>query len=350
MKILFITRTYPPLVGGMEKFASDFFNNYQRLLGEIDLLANPGGKKTMILFLFRVVFTLILKSRSYDVIHLYDAVLFPLIPFIRLFSRAKISFTVNGLDIVYSSFGYQKIMPFFLSKADKVIAISRYTMAQCEARGIPPEKLTSIPIGVVFETTIACLDSEKTALLSKFNLPSGKRILLTIGRLVKRKGHVWFIKNVFVRLPDNHIYLVAGLGPELEEIKNLVHELNLNDRVYLLGQISEDEKNCLYQIADLFIMPNIRVKGDQEGFGIVVLEAGRYGLPVIATNIEGIRDVVIDQKTGRLIEEKDVKSFVDEIMKFNPARSSIATSLISSFSWEGIIERYYREFEKMSRA
>ena len=331
----------------MEKFASDFFNNY-RQVGEMDLLANPGGKKTMVLFLFRVMLALMVNSRKYDVIHLYDAVLFPLIPFIRFFSKAKISFTVNGLDIVYSSFGYQKIMPFFLSMADKVVAISRYTMEQCAARGIPPEKLMTIPIGVVFEAVRVCSDSERTALFSKFNIPSSGKILITVGRLVKRKGHAWFIKNVFVNLPDGYAYLIAGVGPELKEITYLIHELSLGDRVYMLGQISEEDKNCLYQIADLFVMPNIRVKGDQEGFGIVVLEAGRYGLPVIATNIEGIRDVVIDQKTGRLIEEKDAESFVNEIMKFNPDRSSIAASLVSSFHWEGIVQRYHIEFEKMN--
>ena len=347
MKVLFITRTYPPLVGGMEKFASDFFNNYRRI-GEIDLLANSRGKKSIIPFLLQVMMSIMFNGRKYDVVHLYDAVLFPLIPFIRLFSKAKISFTVNGLDIVYSSFGYQKVMPLFLRKADKVIAISRYTMAQCEARGIPREKLMTIPIGVIFEAVKACSDAEKAALFSKFDIPFGRKVLLTVGRLVKRKGHAWFIKNVIVKLPQDHIYLVAGLGPEFEEIKNLVQALNLAGRVYLLGQISDEEKNCLYQIADLFIMPNVSIRGDQEGFGIVVLEAGSFGLPVIATNLEGIKDVVIDQKTGRLLEEGDTESFVHEIMNFHPDRSSIADSLASSFNWEGVVQRYYKEFEKMS--
>ena len=114
LKVLFITRTYPPLVGGMEKFASDFFNNYRRI-GEIDLLANSRGKKSIIPFLLQVMMSIMFNGRKYDVVHLYDAVLFPLIPFIRLFSKAKISFTVNGLDIVYSSFGYQKVMPLFFA-------------------------------------------------------------------------------------------------------------------------------------------------------------------------------------------------------------------------------------------
>ena len=150
MKLLFITRAYPPLVGGMQKFASEFYKNYQKI-GDIDLLANPGGNKTLGLFLFKVIIHLIFNARKYDVINLYDAVLSPLVPIIRLLSRAKISLTVNGLDIVYSRFGYQKIMPYFLKQADKVICISEYTLMQCKLRQIPQDKLSVIPIGITFD-------------------------------------------------------------------------------------------------------------------------------------------------------------------------------------------------------
>lgn len=346
MKVLFITRTYPPLVGGMEKFASDFYNNY-RQIGEIDLLANSGGKKTFFLFLVRALFTLMLKSRKYSVIHLYDAVLFPLIPFIRLFSRAKISFTVNGLDIVYSSYGYQKVMPFFLNMADKVLAISKYTMMQCKERGISKEKLDAIPIGVTFARDEVCLESEKAKLFFKFGIPSGKKILLTVGRLVKRKGHEWFIRNVFVNLADEYIYIIAGYGPEFQEINNVVQDLNLTGRVHILGEVSDHEKNCLYQISDLFIMPNIRVTGDQEGFGIVLLEAGQYGIPAIASNIEGIKDVIIDGKTGRLVEEGDAHGFIAAITSPGIDSSNIKSTLALNFDWKNISKRYSEEFQKL---
>ena len=78
MKLLFITRTYPPLVGGMEKFASDFYVNYRKK-GEIDLFANSGGKKMIPFFFIKVAFILVFRSRNYDVIHLYDAISSPLV-------------------------------------------------------------------------------------------------------------------------------------------------------------------------------------------------------------------------------------------------------------------------------
>lgn len=345
MKVLFISRTYPPLVGGMEKLASDFYENYKKK-GRIDLLANPGGKKTIQFFFIKAVFFLFFRARDYDVIHIFDAVLSPLAMVVKFFSKAKVSFTVNGLDIVYSRFGYQRFMPFFLRKADKIFAVSLYTMEQCALRGVPKEKLMVIPNGLDFSDVDIFSEERKSAIMSRFNIPiKGKRILLTVGRLVKRKGHAWFLEQVFPHLPGHYVYVIAGDGPERDVIVNLVRRCNLMDRVYLLGCVSDEEKNCLYQTADLFVMPNIHIENDQEGFGIVLLEAGRYGLPVIASNIEGIRDVVIDQKTGRLLDERDTHGFIDAIMNFNPDRSSIPSALASLFDWKSVVERYYAEFD-----
>lgn len=349
MKILFITRTYPPLVGGMEKFASDFYVNYQKR-GTMDLLANSGGRKTILLFFIRTVFFLILHAKDYDIVHIYDAVLSPLALVVKAFSRAKVSFTVNGLDIVYSRFGYQKLIPFFLKRADRIIAISQYTMEQCELRGVTRGKLVVIPVGIDFNQLKVCSNLEIAETLVKFDLPAreGKTLLLTVGRLVKRKGHAWFITHVFTKLPEHYHYLIAGAGPEQDLIAALVRDLSLTSRVFLLGRVSDQEKNCLYQISDLFVMPNIHVKNDQEGFGIVLLEAGRYGLPVIASNIEGIRDAILDQETGRLVGEGDAHGFMQTITQPNPMdRSSLSNTVAIHFGWERIIERYYEEFEKL---
>lgn len=347
MKILFITRAFPPLVGGMERFASEFFEHFQKI-SNVDLIQNPGGKKTIIPFMVKTVFYIIFYAKNYNVIHIYDAVLFSLIPIIKLFSKAKISFTVNGLDIVYSHFGYQKVMPFFLKNADRIFAISQYTMKMCKVRGIPANKVTSIPIGIDFEKLTPCSETQKSKLAIKFKIPTqGNKILLTVGRLVKRKGHSWFISNVIKNLPDKYIYIIAGSGPELPELKKLIQEMSLSKRVFLLGNVSEDEKNCLYQISNLFIMPNISVKNDQEGFGIVVLEAGRQGLPVIASNLEGISDAVINGTTGQLIAEGNSEGFINSIT--NPAIDveNLKNALRSNFAWDYIIQRYYEEFEKM---
>lgn len=347
MKLLFITRTYPPLVGGMEKFASDFYKNYRKQ-GEIDLFANSGGKKMLPYFFIKVIFLLISRSRIYDVVHIYDAVLSPLALVVKIFSKARVSFTVNGLDIVYGGYAYQRFMPFFLGKADKVFAISHYTMEQCKLRGIPEKKLEVIPIGIELDDVEIVSEDKKSALISKINIPiKDKTILLTVGRLVQRKGHTWFIEHVLTNLPEQYIYLIAGDGPEYDSISELTQRLDLTARVCLLGRVSDKEKNCLYQIADLFVMPNIHVENDQEGFGIVLLEAGCYGLPVIASNIEGIRDAVIEGQTGRLIDERNVQGFADAIINPRVNSATLRDAISLNFDWKKFSKRYQEEFKKM---
>jgi len=350
MKLLFITRTYPPLVGGMEKFASDFYENYRRK-GDIDLIANSGGKKTLPFFLVKVLSFLAINSYKYNLIHFGDAILAPLVPVIRLFSKAKISFTVHGLDVIYNRFGYQKLVIPFLRKADRVVAVSHYTMEQCLIRGIPSEKLIIIPNCVDVDSLSVEKESKTNGqkLLSKFAINlDGKRILITVGRLIKRKGHAWFIKNVFNQLPNDYIYLIAGLGSEYEALNSLIDKMNLNSRVYLLGYVSDSEKIYLYRAANLFIMPNISASGDQEGFGIVALEAGSQGLPVIAADLEGINDAVLDKETGHLIEEKNVNGFLNAIFTSDFDSAKVKDAVKAKFDCKIIAEMYQKEFEKMN--
>ena len=81
-------------------------------------------------------------------------------------------------------------------------------------RGIPKEKLTVIPVGINFDSLQIYSESKKSETLSKFDIPTkGAKILLTVGRLVKRKGHSWFIAHVLrKKLPEHYIYLIAGLA------------------------------------------------------------------------------------------------------------------------------------------
>ncbi len=347
MRILFVTRSFPPGIGGMEKFAFDFFENYHQG-APIDLLANTRGKKYLPLFLLRVIFTLLFRSRDYDLIHIYDAVLSPLVVLVRAVSRAKVTFTVNGLDIVFSRFGYQKFMPYFLKKADLIIPISQFTAEQCLRRGIPAEKIRVIPVGYAFNPPNPLSNSKKQEILAKYSLRTpGQKILLTVGRLVRRKGQAWFIENVLPRLPASTRYLIAGVGPEFENIKNLIEEKKLSEQVTLLGAISDSEKNELYAAADLFIMPNISVENDQEGFGIVLLEAGEHQLPVIASNIEGIMDVVFDQSTGFLIQERDAQGFIAAIENCALDTAKIPKILEDSFGWDKVIHSYKMAFEAL---
>lgn len=344
IKLLFIARTYPPLVGGMERFASDFYR-YMREVADAKLIANTIGKKRIVFFFFRVLIYLVFHAREFDLVHFNDAILAPLLVVIRLFSKAKATFTVHGLDIVYKKFGYQKLVVPFLRQADRIFPVSQYTKEQCLRRGIPEHKLRVIPNGLDFSRLLPCPEKISRSLRAKVGADiEDKLILLSLGRLIPRKGHAWFIEEVFLQLPHNYCYIIAGDGPEIERIKNLIKSLNLENRIALLGYVSDEEKACLYQLADLFIMPNIPDENDQEGFGIVLLEAGSYGLPSIASDLEGINDAVIDGISGSLVPARDANRFTAAIENPIENHKSIPEKLKEKFDWKIIRQQYVSAF------
>lgn len=345
MKILFIARTYAPFVGGMEKFASDFYTNLQDF-AQVDLLANTHGKKKIIQFFFRATLFLIFNASKYQIIHFNDAVLAPLITIIKTFSKAKVTFTVHGLDIVYKKYAYQQMIIPFLRKADKIFPVSQYTKQQCQKRGINTEQVSVIPNGLVFSEMAKCSpEGEKSLSYKLHGSFENQTKLLSLGRLIKRKGHVWFIENVFTKLPESYIYLIAGNGREFDAIAETIRRRNLDKRIRLLGFVSEEEKACLFEKADLFIMPNIYDENDQEGFGIVLLEAGSYSLPIVAADIEGIKDAIIDGVTGILVEERNVNAYLNAIMHPKIDRDRIAPELHSKYDWKKISQLYFEEFQ-----
>lgn len=350
LKILFVARNYPPVIGGLEKNAEDYYRNVSKI-ANVDLLANPLGKKHLAAFTLKTIFYLINNGNKYDIVHFNDAVLSPLIPIIRAFSKAKITFTVHGLDVVYDNPVYQFLVRLFLKRADRVFAISRYTRQQSIDRGVKPEKLSIIPDGLTPGNQNFYNEKEVQSFLAKYSLKvQNKKILVSIGRLVERKGHAWFIKSVFPIIPKDFIYLIGGEGPERPKLLNLIQETGLSERVFAIGRVTEEEKEIMYQIADLFIMPNISMNNDPEGFGIVLLEAGSFNLPVVATDIEGISSAVLDGITGRLVPEKDVERFVSAITYPDIDRTKIKSAIEKNFNWKNIAQQYIEEFQLLIKS
>ena len=111
------------------------------------------------------------------------------------------------------------------------------------------------------------------------------------------------------------LYLVAGKGPYLDEIKKYVRMLKLESNVMFLGWITEPEKSLVLQNSDLFIMTPTKVGESVEGFGMVFIDAAFHGIASIGTLSGGISDAVIDNKTGLLCEEGNQESITKSIDK-----------------------------------
>ncbi|MDD5639053.1 MAG: glycosyltransferase family 4 protein, partial [Candidatus Pacebacteria bacterium] len=308
-------------------------------------------KKFLPIFLpysfFKAIY--LIKKNKIEYLHLSDALLSPIGFWLKELTGVLVSTNVHGLDLTFDSNLYQTIIPFYLKKIDLIICNSRATKQECLKRGVDPKKCAIIPCGVNPEEFRVenqnKVRKNTRALLSKqlsLNLED-KKILLTVGRLVKRKGHQWFIANVMPKLPKDTIYLIAGDGEEKENIAQTITKLGLEKRVFLLGRISDDLKKDLYNSSDLFIMPNINIKGDMEGFGIVAIEAGSAGLETIASNTEGIRDAIINGKTGWLVKTGNTEAFVEKINNEKLSEKTVRETVLKNFSWDEIAQRYKKK-------
>jgi phosphatidylinositol alpha-1,6-mannosyltransferase len=120
---------------------------------------------------------------------------------------------------------------------------------------------------------------------------------------------------VLPQLPPHAHYLVAGVGAEEEPLRAAAQRLGLSDRVHLLGRVDDQAREQLLHGADLFVQPNVAVPGDMEGFGLVVVEAALRGLPVVAADLEGIKDAVVPDVTGLLLPSGDAAAWVETVTR-----------------------------------
>lgn len=128
--------------------------------------------------------------------------------------------------------------------------------------------------------------------------------LLSVARLVERKGIQRVLQALatdFATRSDWH-YTVVGEGKYAEQIKTLISNLDLSKHVTLVEDPTQDQIQSAYQAADVFVLPTITKPGDKEGFGMVYIEAGQFGIPSIASRTTGVDEAVIDGTTGILVD------------------------------------------------
>ena len=346
MNLLFISRAHPPIIGGIENQNEALVRHLSTLV-TCNKIINKHGKKALPLFIPWAIILGLFKLKSSDQILLGDGVTAIIGWFIKLFSNKPVTCVLHGLDITWGNPVYQKLwVRFFFKRIDHFIAVSHSTQEIAIAAGVPESKISIIPNGVE-PSSLEPLS--KTAFLQSIPINiENKFVLLSLGRLIDRKGVYWFIANVVTKLPKNMVYLIAGNGPNKEKIQLLIDELNLQKNVALLGEVNEQFKNSLFMYSDLFIQPNIPIKSDIEGFGITQLEAGMYGLPSISSNLEGIKDAIKENENGWLIEPLDFNNYVRTILEKKTLLQTSSKNIkehtqeycLTNFEWPKITKHY----------
>ncbi|MBL7147249.1 MAG: glycosyltransferase family 4 protein [Nanoarchaeota archaeon] len=317
MKVLFITRKYPPSKGGMEKISYGVISNFPELKNA-KIIAWGKSQKGLMFFIpwafLRSIY--LLSFKKVDLVHFGDSALSFMGYILKKIFKIPISITVHGLDLTYNNRLYQFMINKTLKCFDKVVCVSKATREIALNKNVKQDRCVVIHNGI--DTSEWCLSDDRANLRSKieekinFNLKD-KTLIFSVGRLVKRKGISWFIKNVFPKLDESYIFLIMGKGNEELRIKELIKSLELENRILMLGRSPDELKKDIYNSADIFIMPNIPVKGDMEGFGIATIEAASCGLPVIASNLEGIKDAIKDGENGFLVEPSDTEGYIRKI-------------------------------------
>jgi glycosyltransferase involved in cell wall biosynthesis len=348
MRVLFVTRKYPPKLGGMESLSYGLTTGFPEPKTTIAL---GRSQAHLVWFLPYVILRVAFTAARYDVIHLGDAMLCVagLVP--RVLLRRKVAISVHGLDLTFRPRIYQAYLKLFL-RADVFIANSESTKRLAEARGLRPVR--TILIGVADRYFNVVRGQHRDAELER--VAAGRVVLVTLGRLVRRKGAAWFVRHVLPELPGV-LYALIGVGPDQDEIVRAAREAGVSDRLWLAGSVSDERLLDLLGSADVFVMPNIAVPGNVEGFGIVAIEAAASGLPVVAARLEGIPDAISHGENGHLVTSEDSAAYVTALKALvsdaserhrQGERGRAHTSKHSA--WPRIIEQYVELFAGLLRS
>ena len=256
-----------------------------------------------ILPLFYVVGGLIgirrlVRRRQYDVIHVHWPVPHALFGWMAKRAskeRPRLVTTWYGVELrwVQSSLPWLRwFVRWALKISDTIVAISSYT-----AREIA--RFAQVPVEVIPYTLPFAAGT------SQARLPrAGGFQVLFVGRLVERKGVKHLIEAI-ARMPDARL-VVIGDGPERQALEAGTRDLGLGSRVDFRGRVSDDELRATYAASDALVLPSILdARGDTEGLGVVLLEAMSYGVPVVASDIGGITDIVEHNQSGLLVPPGD---------------------------------------------
>jgi glycosyltransferase involved in cell wall biosynthesis len=235
---------------------------------------------------------------------------------------------------------FEQIKRWIIKRSQHLTVVSHAMKDTVVDMGIPEHKVTVISMGV---------DLKEKFVPTSHNIRASKKLLF-VGRLVEKKGLNILIDampRILARVPDVHL-TVAGSGPLEVVLRKQCRSLGLTDQVAFLGSQPQSKLPGLYQQAAMAVFPFIRAKdGDQEGLGLVVIEAMGCGCPVIASDLPAVKDTILHGKTGWTVIPGDSQVLADRIITTleNSEETKKMTSharqqAVDSFDWHVITGRY----------
>lgn len=387
MEILVVSHKYPPSIGGMQKQCFELVEGLKKNHTVHELILHSGTSK--VLFLLTAALKAkwyLVRNRKVQLVYANDGLMaFFLTPLFWM-TKVPIAITLHGLDVVFPLAFYQRWIRKYLNRACAIIPVSQGTTEELLSREVRealiyPVKNGFDPGGI----TVSPSEDHKLWLEKKLGISlKGKKVIVSIGRSVKRKGFSWLVSEVIPKLGEDVVYLIIGPtlgdydkvskmrnwlpgalfdtwvlldGVPLDEIE--VHQkidaLGLDQKVFHLNDLTNEKVKSTLGVSDLFVMPNLSVPGDYEGFGLVALEAVSAGLVCVASKVDGIPSAIEHEQNGLLLPSADVEAYINTLTvllanddkRKKMAKQFMEYSKTHCLSWKEMATGYEEVFTKV---
>lgn len=381
-RILIITRNLPPLVGGMERLnwhmAEELAKRADvRIIGPEGAAAlAPSGVrlyeaplKPLLRFLLAAQWRALREARAWKphIILAGSGVTAPLAWLAAKICGARAAVYVHGLDLTVRQPVYRRLWLPAIRRMDRVIANSRATEKIAIDVGVKPDCISIVHPGVDLPDSASIGSSFRHKPKSSASAADGPTIpeltqrfraehalgdrplLLSVGRLTRRKGMREFVADVLPRIvasQPNVLLLIVGDAPTAalhaeaqtpDSIQHAADAVGVGDHIRFLGVITDRVRLAtVYQSADVHVFPVQHIPDDPEGFGMVAVEAAAHGLPTVAYATGGVIDAIAENQSGHLVASGDIAGFAQAVISLldQPIPQDQLLSHAKFFAWE----------------
>jgi glycosyltransferase involved in cell wall biosynthesis len=235
-----------------------------------------------------------------------------------------------------------------LKMAKKIIVISNATKNYVLSLGVPSEKVTLIYNGVDLER-FKPIPTVGEVVRKKWGIPKDAKVAITVRRLVFKNGIDTLLESANLALKNNPnlVYLVVGKGPDYSAVKARITQLGIQKNFILAGFVSDQDLPSYYNAADFFILPS----KSGEGLPLVGLEAMACGLSLIATDVGGIGEIIINDY-GKIVPAHSAEIMAKAAVDFaemdqSKFKAKLRGIMTEKYSWDRNIDKLVKVYEEI---
>jgi len=235
-----------------------------------------------------------------------------------------------------------------LKEADKIITVSNATKDYVLSLGAKPEKIKVLHNGVDL-VHFRPLAGKREEMRRKLGIPQNSTVVLTVRRLVYKNGVDTLLEsaNIAAKKNPDIVFLAVGKGPDMENMREKIKQLGLEKNLRLAGFVSDEDLPFYYNAADFFVLPS----KSGEGLPLVALEAMACGLPLIATNVGGISEILM-KDYGKLVPPNQPELLAKAILEFSnidfsSRKLELRAMMEEKFSWDKNVEALIGIYEEL---